>query len=98
MQTPKFLTSSVNPEQLGLTVRGILTAIVPVILILSGLANVNVGQEQASQFVEAIVNIVIAFTTLVSAITIFVGMVRKILVATGIIKVNSATAKPSNPA
>jgi len=92
MQTPKFLTSSVNPQELGLTVKGFLTTLIPTVLVLSGLAHVNVGQEQASQFVDAIVNIVVAFTTLTSTIAIFIGIARKMLVGMGVIKAPASTA------
>ena len=89
MKIPKFLTSSVDPNELGLTVKGFLTALIPVVLVLSGIAHVNVGQEQISQFIDALVNIVVASTTLISTVAIFVGIVRKILVAVGIVKVSA---------
>ena len=73
-----------------------MTTLIPAVLVLSGLAHVNVGQEQASQFVDAIVNVVVAFTTLTSMIAIFIGIGRKMLVGIGVVKPTSVINTTSN--
>ena len=86
MQIPKFLSSSVDPEQLGLTIKGLLVAIIPTVLLIAGVAHINLGQADLSQFVDATVNVVIAVSTALSAFMVLVGIVRKIAVSLGIIK------------
>ena len=80
-QLQKFISSSANPEELALTVKGLLTALIPIVLAVSGLAHLNVGQEQVNEVITAVVSVVTAFSALVSAIMIFVGMVRRILIS-----------------
>ena len=89
MQIPKFLTSSVNPEQLGLTIKGLLVAIIPTVLLVAGLTHLNLGQEDLTNLADAIVSATVAISTAVSAIMVVVGLVRKMLVVLGIIKTNN---------
>lgn len=83
MKIPNFLMSSVNPEQLGLTVKGFLLAIIPVVLALSGIAHWNLGQEELNSLVENITTVVIQLSGIASTIMIVWGATRKILVKTG---------------
>jgi uncharacterized membrane protein len=89
MQIPKFLTSSVNPEQLGLTVKGLLVAIIPTVLLIAGLTHLNLGQTDLTSLADAIVEATVAISTAVSAVMVVVGLIRKILVGMGVIKTNN---------
>lgn len=86
MQIPKIFVSSVNPQQLGLTVKAALVALVPLVLIITGMTNVNLGQEDLTAIVDGIVNVVVAVSTALSVIMAFVGIIRKIGVKLGLIK------------
>ncbi len=87
MALPKILQSSIDPNELALTVKGILVGIIPVILIIAGVAHWNVGQADLTAAVDAIGNIITAVGAALSAMMILVGVIRKILVATGFIKI-----------
>ena len=86
MEIPSFLKSSVDPEKLGLTVKGILIGVVPVILLVSGLAGADLGQSDFNELIEALVNLVVAGATTVSALMVAWGLIRKILVKLGVVK------------
>ncbi len=86
MTLPKFLTSSVDPEKLGLTVKGFLVGVIPVVLLVAGLTHINVGQQDLSALVDGIVNLTVAISTALSGLMVLIGIVRKILVGVGIIK------------
>jgi len=88
MTIPKFLTSSVNPEQLGLTVKAALVAIVPVVLVITGLTHINLGQQELTEIIDGIVSLVVTGTALLSAVMGFIGVMRKIGVRLGWIKSN----------
>lgn len=87
MEYPKFLASSINPQELGLTVKGVLVLLVPIILTLAGAANWSIGEGELQSIIDATVEVVIAVTTAISAIMILAGLIRKVLVALGWIKV-----------
>jgi hypothetical protein len=86
MKVSKIFTSSVNSNELALTIKGLLVGLVPVIMLLLGLNNISVGQEQINSIIEAIVNVVVAVSTVISTVMIAVGVVRRFLVEIGVIK------------
>lgn len=69
----KLLKSSADPEKLSTTVKGILLAIVPVIIMVTGLE-----QEEVNTLVNAIVQVVFLGASLISACQIIYGLARKI--------------------
>ena len=68
-----LITSSKDPRKVSLTVRGALTALIPVFLIVSGLS-----EADANALVDAIVDLVFWVTSIVSTVTVIWGLVRKI--------------------
>lgn len=68
-----LITSSSNPAAIGMTVRGVLVVIVPLIASLFGLTD-----DTSNALVDAIVQLVVAAMTLVGvAMTVF-GLLRKL--------------------
>ena len=86
MQLPKFLMYSVNPQNVAMTVKGFLVGIILVVVIVSGLAHLNLGQDQITQFVDALIGLVSSLSAVASAAMIVFGVARKIGVGLGLIK------------
>lgn len=86
MTYPKWLTSSVDPTALGLTVKGILVGLVPAVLVLAGVSHWNLGADQLNAIVDATVNVVVTASTALSTAMVLVGLIRKALVGLGWIK------------
>jgi len=84
MTIPKFLTSSVDAEKLALTIKGILIGLIPVIMMIANLSNVNLGQEDLTAVVDAIIALIQGFLTLCSLVMIAYGAIRKIRVKLGL--------------
>lgn len=92
---PKFAASSVDPYKLSTTIKGFLTAVIPVVLMLAPMFNWNVTAEDFTNvtngidgFFEAIQAVIVAVTAGISAFWILWGAVRKVLVAMKFIKVS----------
>lgn len=75
----KALASSVNPEELSLTVKGLLVAAVPVAMIVVRAAGHNIDQSQLQAVVEASVNVVAALGALASSVMVAIGVIRKLV-------------------
>lgn len=76
----KLLVSSINPEKLSLTVKGILLGIIPVILIVAGIFNLNVSEGDLTSVVNAVVQVIVAVGAAASAILTLIGAIRKVIV------------------
>lgn len=74
MAIPKILGSSTNPEQLALTIKGILLTCIPVIVLILGGLKVTVDPSDLESTVNTLFGIFTLGVTLV-------GLVRKIYVA-----------------
>jgi len=69
----KFIMSSADPAKVSVTIKGLLTAILPIIIMVSGAKEADVNM-----LVDAIVNVAFYGMSLVSAgITIY-GLMRKL--------------------
>jgi len=87
MQEKRFgsLSSSYNPENLALTVRGILTGLLPAILILvnaAGWAD-TLDEGTLKQLIEAVVNLISIGGGLLAAVMTGWGILRKIFIGLG---------------
>ena len=78
MNLPKFLQSSINPEQLSLTIKGILIGIVPFLLWIANANGVQLAQGDLSEIVNLIANSAKEILTAISAIITTVGAIRKL--------------------
>ena len=83
----KLLGSSVDPNKLSMTVKGILTAIVPIILMFAPMFQWQITPEDFNDFSQGLESLIVAVTAAISAWLIVWGALRKILVATGVMKV-----------
>lgn len=76
-----LITSSADPEKVGLTVKGLLVGIVPALSvllpILCSVVMFCVDLSLINPAIDAITKIVVAVTTLVSAVMVLWGLVRK---------------------
>lgn len=73
-----FLLSSKDPQATALTVQGLLTGMVPTLMVLIGLGHLNLGQDQLTELVNGFCTLIEAVLTLVSAAMTFFGIVRKV--------------------
>jgi hypothetical protein len=83
---PKVLGSSIDPYKLSLTIKGFLTAIIPLILVLAPMFKWSVTADDFDNLTKGIEAIIVAGTALFAAGQILWGVVRKILVAMNVIK------------
>lgn len=73
MNFQKLITSSSDPKALSLTVKGILTALLPIVIALSG-----IDEATANGILDTIVNIVFYGSSLLSALVTLYGLLRKV--------------------
>lgn len=74
-----LIRSSQDSTKISLTVKGTLTALVPLAVMASGILKLNIDNDQALQVVDTITILVSSFFTFVGAIVACVGFVRKFL-------------------
>jgi hypothetical protein len=74
----KLLASSVNPQELSMTIKGLLLGIIPLVSTLLKLWNIELGQEQLTLIVDAIIGIFTALFAVWSAWMVFYGLIRKV--------------------
>lgn len=68
----KIITSSSDPAKISATVKGILVAIVPIIMMVTG-----ASEADTHNLINQIVNIVFYGTSLYSAVMVVFGIIRK---------------------
>jgi len=73
-----LLQSSADPNEVSLTIKGLLIGAIPVVMAVLGLAHINLGQDQLTGIVDALVNVVQIALTLFSAVATLYGLVRKV--------------------
>lgn len=81
MTLPKWLQSSEDEAKLALTVKGVLTTIVPVILIISNAKGWHITQSSLDAVIDAILNVLAVLGTVIGAIVTLIGAVRKVVYA-----------------
>lgn len=69
----KFITSSADPKQLSLTVKGLLVSIVPLVMLFTGMT-----QAEINPIIDSIEQVVFFGASLLSAGQVLYGLVRKI--------------------
>ena len=74
--------SSVNPQAMSLTVRGILVGIVPFAVIIAPLLGVPLTQEIADRIVDLVSQIVLNLWTFVAVLMTTYGLLRKLCITT----------------
>jgi len=78
MQLPTWLQSSADQEKLALTIRGLLTSIIPVILLISNVRGWHITQSQLDVTIDAVLQVIAAIGGLVGAVMTLAGIIRKI--------------------
>ena len=69
----KFITSSIDPNKVSLTVKGFLVMILPLVLAFTGITS-----EQANPIIDLIVQVVFLGSTFVSSLMMLYGLIRKV--------------------
>jgi len=72
-----ILVSAADPNEVSLTIRGLLIAVVPSILFALGLAHVNLGQEQLTGIIDATVAFIGAALQAIGYAIALWGVIRK---------------------
>ena len=72
-QPPKVLSSSADPAKWSATVKGILTSLLPILMVI-----LDMPESQAQGLIDAIVNVVFAGTSLYAAGMTCYGLLRKV--------------------
>ncbi len=80
-QPQPWYVSSTNPDNLSMTLRGLLVAIAPLLM-----AYFKVSQASTDALISGIVGFVQAAVTLIAAAMVLWGLVRKGLVRIGVYK------------
>lgn len=77
-----LISSSADPNKVGLTVKGLLIGVVPFLTwaspVLCAMAKVCIDLGSISPFIDGVANFVVAAMTLVSAAVVLFGLGRKI--------------------
>jgi len=76
--TTKWYTSSTG-KGVSLTLKGTIVALIPLILIITKTANLNIGQEELNLLAENLDQAIIAITSAISAVMVVYGGIRKII-------------------
>lgn len=73
-----FLSSSVDPQSLSLTVKGVLVGIVPTVIFLAPILGLDVDAGELNSLVDSVEQFVFWGATGVSVCATFWGILRKI--------------------
>mgnify|MGYP001606136102 CR=1 FL=1 len=79
-ETKKWWVSSANPEQLSLTIKGMLLAFVPFILLVVNAFGIDLGEGQIQELIESIAALGGAAVGVISAAMVAYGLARKIII------------------
>jgi hypothetical protein len=83
-----IVVSSNNPQEISLTIKGVLVGLVPYVMVFIGLAHLNVGQDQLTGIIDGGATVLQDVLMLISAAMTFWGMARKVWIT---IKVHQQT-------
>lgn len=89
----KLIASSADPTQISLTLKGILVGIVPVVFILLHTIGAKIDQPTLQTIVESVTNVITALGTLVSAVMVAYGVIRKLILD---VQTNSSQNTPQS--
>ncbi len=73
--------SSANPSQVSLTVKAVLVAALPYVMLLVGAGHWNVGQDQVSMAINAVSDIIFYLLSATAAIMGALGVGRKLILS-----------------
>lgn len=78
MKIPSWLQSSKSPEQVSLTIKGFLLGLVPVIVILTKVFQIDIAEAQINEIIDTLGNTIIVVWTAVSGVITLYGLIRKL--------------------
>ena len=75
----KLLTSSADPNKMAMTVKGVLIGLIPLILVIAGVAQIDLTAGELTEMVESVGSAIVAGWLAVSAVITAFGLVRKVI-------------------
>lgn len=78
MKIPSWLQSSQDSNKVSLSVKGFLTGLIPLIVILVKVFQIDIAEAQINEIIDTLGNTVIVVWTAVSAIITLYGLIRKL--------------------
>ncbi len=73
-----FVKSSADGDKISLTVKGLLLGIVPTIIIVTGMASIDINSSDLSLLFSELALVVKYFLGIIASLTTIFGIVRKI--------------------
>ena len=73
-----IVASSANPAAVSLTLKGIASYVVPIVIVLSGATHLSIGSDQLNMIVDGIIQLVTAILVVVSTGVTTFGLIRKL--------------------
>lgn len=73
----KLLHSSANPEKVSLTVKGLLTTLIPVAMVFIKVAGAEISNDDVQKLVDSIAEVIMIATSLLSTVMVVWGLLRK---------------------
>jgi hypothetical protein len=89
-----IVVSSKDSSQVSLTIKGVLIGLIPYLMTISGLAHLNIGQDQLTGIFDTFASLVQAGLTLISYVVMFIGLARKLW---NTIEVHQQATQPVQP-
>lgn len=74
-----LVRSSANAQNISLMIKGIGTALIPTVLILTKAFNVDVADDKLRMIIDGLATIVIVGSSVIAAIQVAIGAIRKVL-------------------
>ena len=75
----RIFSSSKDPNKVALTVKGILAGLIPLILVIAGIAQIDLTAEELTGVVESLGSAIVAVWLAISAVITVVGLARKVI-------------------
>ena len=79
MQIPNWAKSSQDAEKLSLTIKGVASSVIPVVLLLTQVYGANLTADLLNGVVDEILNVLLVLSGVVTAVVTAVGAVRKVI-------------------
>lgn len=79
MQLPTWLQSSADATKLSLTVKGVASSVVPVLLLVAKAYGSELTGEDVNEALDAVLNVLLGVTGLVTVVLTAIGSVRKVV-------------------
>jgi hypothetical protein len=73
-----MLGSSIDPDKLALTIKGIIVGLIPIIILVAGLFGLSLDMTELNTLADAIQTAILAVSGAISACMVVWGLLRKL--------------------